>query len=70
MGWAVLQLLLTYAPLFDALTRDVSTSVLVGRSAVGALLASWENRVSACSSWFSLQFSESTSVAVQGEYFD
>ena len=70
MGQAVLRLLLACILFPDAVIGNVSTGVILGHGASDALLADRENCVSACSSWFSLQFSKFTSVAIQGKYFD
>jgi hypothetical protein len=70
VGRVVLRLLLAYAPLPEVVTWDASTGVTPGRGAANALLAGREYRVSACRIWFNRRLSESTSVAVHGEYFD
>jgi hypothetical protein len=70
VGWVVLRLLLACAPLPDAITWDAFISVTPGHGAADALLVGREYRVSACRIWFNRRLSESTSVAVQGEYFD
>ena len=70
VGRVVLRLFLACVPLPDVVTGDASTSITPSRDAADALLAGWENHVSACSSWFSLRLSESTLVAIQGEYFN
>jgi hypothetical protein len=66
----MLRLLLAYAPLPKAVTWNASTSVTPARGAADALLAGREYHVSAYRIWFNRRLSESTSVAVHGEYFD
>jgi hypothetical protein len=70
VGRVVLRLLLACTPLPDAVMWDASTGVTPGRGAADVLLANQEYRVSACRIWFNRRLSESTSVAVHGEYFD
>ena len=70
VGQAVLLLLLAYALLPNVVTGDASIGVTPGCGAVDAFLASREYHISAYRIWFNRRLSESTLVAVQGEYFD
>jgi hypothetical protein len=70
VGRAVLRLLLACAPLPNAVTWDASTGMTPGRGATDAFLTGQEYHISACRIWFNRRLSESTSVAVHGEYFD